>query len=108
MVNPFFKNQGPIDLSFIISLLELKNLSKVTEQKVFDIKDLLSAGKNDITFFHSKKYKDVAKKNIPLIIKRCLTVSVILAIIKICFVILISRSKKIFFDKRETINVLYN
>ena len=61
MVNPFFKNQGPIDLSFIISLLELKNLSKVTEQKVFDIKDLLSAGKNDITFFHSKKYKDVAK-----------------------------------------------
>ena len=61
MVNPFFSNHGPFNLSSLIKILEISNLSKIPEQKVFDIKDLLTASENDITFFHSKKYKDIAK-----------------------------------------------
>ncbi len=61
MVNPFFSNQGPIKLSSIIKILELSNISNIPEHKVSDIKDLQSSDKNDITFFHSRKYKDVAK-----------------------------------------------
>ena len=30
--------------------------------EVNDIKDLYSSNKSDITFFHSKKYKELAKK----------------------------------------------
>ena len=30
------------------------------EKEIYDIKDLVSSTKNDITFFHSKKYKDAA------------------------------------------------
>ena len=30
--------------------------------EIKDIKDLISATENDITFLHSKKYKDFAKK----------------------------------------------
>ena len=41
--------------------LKIKNyLNK--DKKIHDIKDLISSTENDITFFHSKKYKDVAKK----------------------------------------------
>ena len=31
-------------------------------KKINDIKDLFTSENNDITFFHSKKYKDIAKK----------------------------------------------
>ncbi|WP_435089390.1 UDP-3-O-(3-hydroxymyristoyl)glucosamine N-acyltransferase [Candidatus Pelagibacter bacterium nBUS_30] len=61
MVNPFFLNQGPINLSSIIKILKITNLKNITEHKVSDIKDLLTSSENDITFFHSKKYKDIAK-----------------------------------------------
>ena len=61
MVNPFFLNQGPINLSSIIKILKITNLKNITEHKVRDIKDLLTSSENDITFFHSKKYKDIAK-----------------------------------------------
>jgi len=61
MINPFFKNNGPIKVSDILRLLNLGNFKIVNDQKIIDIKDLFTSEKNDITFFHSKKYKNVAK-----------------------------------------------
>ena len=60
MSNPFFKNHGPLKISDVIKLLKLniKNLNH--NQEIKDIKDLVSSTENDITFFHSKKYKDAA------------------------------------------------
>ena len=62
MINPFFKNHGPIS---IIRLLQLSNLNtdeKFLDTKITDIKDLVNAEKNNITFFHSKKYENIASK----------------------------------------------
>ena len=61
MINPFFKNNGPFDISNILQLINLDNLEISNDQKIIDIKDLFMSEKNDITFFHSKKYKDIAK-----------------------------------------------
>ena len=61
MTHPFFKCQGPIKVSKILKYLNINinNLNK--DNEICDIKDLNSSTTNDITFFHSKKYKDVAK-----------------------------------------------
>jgi len=61
MVNPFFKNNGPFKISDILQLINLDDFEDDNHQKITDIKDLFTAEKNDITFFHSKKYKDIAK-----------------------------------------------
>jgi UDP-3-O-[3-hydroxymyristoyl] glucosamine N-acyltransferase len=61
MNNPFFKNSGPFNISDILQLINLDNLKITKDQKITDIKDLITSEKNDITFFHSKKYKDIAK-----------------------------------------------
>ena len=62
MVNPFFKNNGPIKLFEILKELNIKFDTFDKDQDIFDIKDLLTSKENEITFFHSKKYKDIAKK----------------------------------------------
>ncbi len=61
MVNPFFKNHGPFSIFEIIKILKI-DLQNNQEKDVKDINDLLSANINEITFFHSKKYKDIASK----------------------------------------------
>ncbi len=61
IMNPFFKNHGPCSILEIIKSLKI-NLQTTSKEKVKDINDLLSASVNDITFFHSKKYKDLANK----------------------------------------------
>ena len=61
MDNPFFKSSGPLKISEILNILNLKTEYLNGDQLVEDIKDLYSSEKNDITFFHSKKYKDVVK-----------------------------------------------
>ena len=61
MVNPFFKNHGPFSIFEIIKILKI-DLQNNQEKDVKDINDLLSANINEITFFHSKKYKDIATK----------------------------------------------
>jgi UDP-3-O-[3-hydroxymyristoyl] glucosamine N-acyltransferase len=61
MQNPFFKNYGPFEISDILSFLNLENKETYQDQKVMDIKDLFTSKPNEITFFHSKKYKDIAK-----------------------------------------------
>ncbi len=62
MTNPFFKNCGPFRISEIIKLLNIKSASLNQSKEIKDVKDLFSSTENDITFFHSKKYKDIAKK----------------------------------------------
>ncbi len=62
MSNPFFKNLGPYKLSVIIDFLNLKINNADNHKEIYDIKDLASSTSDDITFFHSKKYKNEAKK----------------------------------------------
>ena len=57
MVNPFFKNRGPYKLSEILTDLNLKNEEINSDFNVTDIKDLQNSKLDEITFFHSKKYK---------------------------------------------------
>ena len=59
MTNPFFKNTGPYGINDLLGLISLKNQS-FSNEKVNDIKDLSSSKKGDITFFHSKKYSELA------------------------------------------------
>ena len=61
MSNPFFKNHGPLNISDVLKLLEIKIDVTNKNQQVKDIKDLISANNTDITFFHSKRYRDIAK-----------------------------------------------
>ena len=61
MTNPFFKNTGPYEINDLLKLTSIKNQS-ISYEKINDIKDLGSSKKGDITFLHSKKYTDLAKK----------------------------------------------
>ena len=60
MNNPFFKNTGPYDINKLLKLINLQN-DNFPENKINDIKDLFSSEIGDITFFHSKKYSEIAK-----------------------------------------------
>jgi UDP-3-O-[3-hydroxymyristoyl] glucosamine N-acyltransferase len=62
MENIFFNCKGPIKISEILNILNLKNKFSSNDQSVKDIKDLFSSQINDISFFHSKKYKILAQK----------------------------------------------
>uniref|UniRef100_UPI00404B11A7 UDP-3-O-(3-hydroxymyristoyl)glucosamine N-acyltransferase n=1 Tax=Candidatus Pelagibacter sp. TaxID=2024849 RepID=UPI00404B11A7 len=66
MNNPFFKNHGPFDLLDLLKNnydLEF-SLTDISKNKhiIKDVKNLENATSNDITFFHSIKYKDLAQK----------------------------------------------
>jgi UDP-3-O-[3-hydroxymyristoyl] glucosamine N-acyltransferase len=60
MINPFFKNKGPFKIENLLKLSAIPSNSSFNKSKVFNIKDLVSATKDDITFFHSKKYESLA------------------------------------------------
>ena len=60
MSNPFFNNHGPLKIDDILQSLNLKSDEMSLNENVNDIKDLITSNANDITFFHSKKYKDLA------------------------------------------------
>ena len=62
MSNPFFTKSGSLTISEILKILELKEDTSFSNIEILDIKDLLTASDTDITFFHSKKYIDMAKK----------------------------------------------
>ena len=62
MTNPFFKNKGPFEINKLLKFAELKNIQKYKNLKVYDVKDLSTSTKKDITFFHSKKYEAHASK----------------------------------------------
>jgi len=61
-INPFFKNKGPFKIEKLLKSSNIKNNKNFDKFKILDIKDLSTATKNDITFFHSKKYASVAAK----------------------------------------------
>ena len=60
MHHPFFRNKGPFKISEILNILNLNNADIDNDEIVIDIKDLSTSNLNEITFFHSKKYKDFA------------------------------------------------
>ena len=62
MVNTFFKNKGPFKIDKILNLIGDKNIENFKNQKVYDIKDLTNSTNKDITFFHSKKYENLASR----------------------------------------------
>ena len=62
MTNPFFINKGPFKINDLLKLSGLKVNQKHNNLKVKDIKDLSTSSKNDISFFHSKKYENLAQK----------------------------------------------
>ena len=64
MINPFFKNSGPYKIDKLLKLSNIDNIVKFSKIKIFNVKDLDTAKKNDITFFHSKKYESSAKKTL--------------------------------------------
>ena len=57
MINPFFKNNGPFKFNEILKDLDLKLDENNEDLIITDIKDLQNSQLNEITFFHSKKYK---------------------------------------------------
>ena len=57
----FFKNNGPFSVLEILKVLNLKIIDSFKDQNITDIKDLFTSKIGDITFFHSKKYQDIAK-----------------------------------------------
>ena len=60
MTNPFFKNNGPLNIKDVYKILKIKNYNDVKKIKIFDVTDLGSASNEDITFLHSNKYKFLA------------------------------------------------
>jgi UDP-3-O-[3-hydroxymyristoyl] glucosamine N-acyltransferase len=60
MANPFFKNYGPFTVIDILKILNLNINQEYSNKEINDIKDLFTANKNDISFFHSIKYKNLA------------------------------------------------
>ena len=61
MSNPFFKNTGPHKINNLIKTINLDS-EKFSENYIYDVKDLSSSSENNITFFHSKKYSELATK----------------------------------------------
>ncbi|MDA7758423.1 UDP-3-O-(3-hydroxymyristoyl)glucosamine N-acyltransferase [Candidatus Pelagibacter sp.] len=60
MNNPFFQNYGPFKIDKILNFLKVENNFENLDIEIFDIKDLVTASTNEITFLHSKKYESVA------------------------------------------------
>jgi len=61
-INPFFKNKGPFKIEELLKLSGIVNNENFVKSKISDIKDLSVATKDNITFFHSKKYEEIASK----------------------------------------------
>ena len=62
MNNPFFKNKGPFKIDKLFKLSGLKNINNFKNINIYDVKDLSRSTSKDITFFHSKKYFNLASK----------------------------------------------
>ena len=62
MLNPFFKNYGPFNIEKLLNNSNVENKENFQKDKIYDVKDLVSATKKDLTFFHSKKYSSLALK----------------------------------------------
>ena len=72
MNNIFFKNNGPFEINKLLLLSKIENKENIKKLNVTDIKDLATANNTEITFFHSKKYENLATKTKALF---CVTTS---------------------------------
>ena len=61
MLNPFFNKIKSISLDELSILLNFDSKNIDLKSQIKDIKDLINADSDCITFFHSKKYSEVAK-----------------------------------------------
>ena len=62
MTNSFFTNHGPFKIENLLNLSGIDNTKNFINDNIIDIKDLVTAKINNITFFHSKKYESLALK----------------------------------------------
>ena len=62
MSYPFFKNNGPFKVSEILNILNIQNNKLDLNFEINDIKDLYNSNNSDISFLHSKKYREIANK----------------------------------------------
>ena len=62
MINPFFKNNGPINIEKLLINIKINNNENFKKDKIYNVADLGSATNKDLTFFHSKKYSSLAIK----------------------------------------------
>ena len=60
MTNQFFINHGPFKVADILQILNINPDETYVNENVNDVKDLIGSKENDITFFHSKRYKNLA------------------------------------------------
>ena len=60
MSSLFFKNFGPFKIEKLLINSGIDNTKDFKKDKIYDVKDLMSATKNDLTFFHSTKYSKLA------------------------------------------------
>ena len=58
-LNPFFKKRKKTYFHDLLTVLNIKNKKNYKNILINDIKNLDQAIKNDITFFHNSKYKDL-------------------------------------------------
>ena len=62
-MNQFFQKKGPFLLDDIAKLIKCKHeLTKFSNKEIVNINDLYYAKNNELTFFNSIKYKEIAKK----------------------------------------------
>ena len=62
MKHPFFKNHGPFEINELLKDLNIEYIKNLDNDLINDIKDLQTADKEHLTFFHSKKYQLHASK----------------------------------------------
>ena len=63
MINLFYKKNNNVKLRDILNLLNIKSNFENIDLNIVDVKDIASAKNNEITFFHSFKYKDILLKS---------------------------------------------
>ncbi len=62
MLNPFFKNIGPLNIEKLLVKVGIENKEKFRKDKIYNVSDLSSATNKDLTFFHSQNYSELASK----------------------------------------------
>ncbi len=62
MINPFFKNCGPFKVLDLLKDLKISKNQEFKNNTIHDVRDLNTADKDHLTFFHSKKYQLLASK----------------------------------------------
>ena len=54
MINPFFENKGPFKINKILNYIDIESDILNLDANISDIKDLVNANNNEVTFFIQK------------------------------------------------------